>query len=81
MATFSEGGGGKPVLNDKKLEILGKISKDIRLIGMDEVMGELPITEDVSEAVKSYDCHKKIWTAISHNTSPVVKIIKEREDL
>lgn len=66
MANRNNGSGAQTAPKDKNLEILEKLPKQVRLIVMGETDGEdLPSTEDVKEAVKAFNTHKRAW-----NVSP-----------
>ena len=46
----------------------GKLLKQVRLIVMCEIDEEVsPSMEDVNEAVKAFNAHKRAWTEISQN--------------
>ncbi|MGN8560582.1 UNVERIFIED_CONTAM: hypothetical protein LI989_08805, partial [Campylobacter jejuni] len=72
MAQSYNGGGAQTAPKDKNREILGKLLKKVRLIVMGEGDEEdLPSMEDVNEAVKAFNAHKRAWTEMSQKKSPI----------
>lgn len=72
MSLTDSGSEAQTVRRDHNLEIFGKLLERVRLTLMAEMNEEdLPTMEDVNEAVKASNAHKRAWTEMSQKKSPI----------